>query len=216
MITMKSECEIVYDVLLLMCSTDFGVPYKMFKNIPIPANYSHINNRLDKLIFFHKLDVILTDYQSTVKKSIVVYGCHIRVYEFINFLLKHGVNGSEIHLFLPYKVDVKQLGLKLNNSTQDARIEEITREMVEDLGVVVYDEMNWISFNLKDDEFNLKDVTFVKHITGETITINTDLFISYYEVYLEESVAAGKLFKTLESIFFSCKCKLMLMIYHKL
>ena len=172
-----------------MCSTDFGVPDNLFKNIKIPANYSHINNRLDKLLVFHKLDVILSDYPDSIRKSIVIYGTHIRAYEFINFLLKHGVKSSDIHLFIPYKL---KSVIKLNNSTMDARVEEICREMVEDLGVHVYDEMHLISYTLQESNGNLKDVTFIKHVTDEKLTINVDLFISYYEVYLDAKMANSK------------------------
>ena len=186
---MKSECDIVYDVLLLMCSTDFGVPDNMFKNMNIPANYSHINNRFDKLLFFHKLDVILTDYPDTIRKSIVIYGTHIRVYEFINFLLKHRVRSSDIYLFIPFKL---KSVMKLNNSTEDVRVEEICREMIEDLGVHVYDEMHWVSFTLQEITGNLKDVTFIKHVTEEKHTLNVDLFISYCEVYLDAKMANSK------------------------
>ncbi|TMW41382.1 hypothetical protein DOY81_013538 [Sarcophaga bullata] len=154
-----------------MCSTDFGVPGNLFKNINTPANYSHINNRFDKLLFFHKLDVILTDYPEHIQKSI--------------FLLKHGVRSSDIHLFIPYK---SESVIKLNNSSQDVRIEEICREMVEDLGVHVHDEMHWVSYNLQENNGNLKDVTFIKHVTDEKLTMNVDLFISYYEVYLDANM----------------------------
>ncbi|KAI8127370.1 Cilia- and flagella-associated protein 61 [Lucilia cuprina] len=184
LIRMETDCEIPYETLLLMCGTDFGVPDRIFKDARPPANYSHINNRLDKLLFYHKLQILKNDLPKNIKKSIVVYGSHIRAFEFVNFLLKHDIKGKEIHLVLPYTMRNMQLGLTLNNSSEDHGIEEVLKEMLEDMGVQIYEQLNLCDYSLHDDDENLKDVSFKKFIGGEVITMECDLFVSFCEVYL--------------------------------
>lgn len=198
---MQTGCEIFYETLLLMCGSDFGVPETIFGHNPPPPNYCHINNRFDKIVFYHKLQILLNDLPRNITKSIIVYGCHIRAFEFINFLLKHGIQGSEIHFVMPYTVENRQMGLTLNNSSEDLRIEEILREMLEDLGVKIYDQLNLYAYTLHDDEENLREVSFKKFVGNEVVTMECDLFVSYYEVFLANPLLESKFDYKLENKF---------------
>ncbi|KAM7343044.1 cilia- and flagella-associated protein 61-like [Cochliomyia hominivorax] len=188
LITMKTGCEIYYETLLLMCGTEFGE--NIFQNRTPPPNYCHINNRFDKIIFYHKLDILLNDLHGNATKSLIVYGSHVKTFEFINFLLKHGVKAEEIHLVVPYSVEERKMDLRLNNSAKDDRIMGILREMIEDLGVQIYDQMNLSDYTLYDDNGNLREIKFKKFLSNEQVTMECDLFISFEEVLI-----AGPLIK---------------------
>ncbi|XP_065369067.1 cilia- and flagella-associated protein 61-like [Calliphora vicina] len=184
LIKVESECEIYYEILLIMCATEFGVPERIFKDAATPPNYSHINNRFDKILFYHKLQILCNDLPKNLKKSIIVYGNHVRAFEFINFLLKHDIKGREIHLVMPYLMDNLQMGLMLNNSAQDTGIETVLREMLEDLEVQIYEDMILNAYSLHDDDENLKDISFKKYLGNEKLTLECDMFVSFYEVFL--------------------------------
>lgn len=180
---MKSHCEVFYETLVFMCGTDYGPPDVIHTRCgdDLPHNYCHINNRFNKILLYHKLCAMQSGIPDSEKKAIIIYGEHIKVYEFINFLLNHEVKPDEITIVIPYDPKIQQLHLKINKATIDTRIENILREMVEDLKIPVYDKMNLISFETYNNSNAIKNMTF-KAFTGETtVTLDCDLFVSFLE-----------------------------------
>ncbi|XP_013110105.2 cilia- and flagella-associated protein 61-like [Stomoxys calcitrans] len=186
LIKLETKCEIFYETLLLMCSIEYGISKGMINTENIPANYIVINNRYDKLLFYHSLRMFQKDVSSS--PITVVYGSHVRSFEFINFLLKHGVEASCISLVMPYQVaDSKKCRL-LNDSSMDIRIEVILREMVEDLGVKVYEAMNLQELKLQDDFSNVKSASFKSFLGDRELTLICDFFVSYCEKYMSDDL----------------------------
>ncbi|XP_075169795.1 cilia- and flagella-associated protein 61-like isoform X2 [Haematobia irritans] len=184
LVKLASNCEIYYEKLLLMCSTDFGISMDLLHTQNIPSNYIQINNRYDKLLFYHRLRMFQNDMCAQPK--IVIYGLHVRAFEFINFLLKHDVKGESISLVMPHLLAATQMGLTLNDSTIDIRIEPILREMIEDLNVKVYDRMNLLEIHCNEDQDIVTRVIFQNFFGDKELTFDCDFFISYHEKYIDD------------------------------
>uniref|UniRef100_A0A1A9Z0I7 DUF4821 domain-containing protein n=1 Tax=Glossina pallidipes TaxID=7398 RepID=A0A1A9Z0I7_GLOPL len=123
---------------------------------------------------------------SDAKRKIVVYGAHIRTFEFINFLVTHGVTGKDVILISPYSTEAAQRRLVLNNCRVDVNIEHILKEMVEDLGVEINDQMSLEEFELHSDNRTLKSVKFKGCHSDKTIEIECDLFVCFEDKYLSK------------------------------
>lgn len=189
LIKLKSGCEIYYETLLLMCSTEFGIPLGILNMDQTPANYVQINNRFDKILFYHQLRMFRQNFAgSSSKIRIVVYGLHVRAFEFISFLVKHGVEGNCISLVMPHQVSSLQKGLMLNDASKDLRLETILRQMVEDLGVTIYEGMNLIEINCYEDMDTIRSATFQRYLVDQQVTLDCDFFVSYWETYIDDMV----------------------------
>ncbi|XP_011293922.1 cilia- and flagella-associated protein 61-like isoform X1 [Musca domestica] len=186
LVKLETECEIYYETLLLMCHTEYGVPRGMFDPHPLPANYIEINSRFDKLLFYHQLGFFQQNI--THRCTIVVYGLHIRAFEFINFLIQHGVESKSISLVMPHEVANLQMGLMLNDSSIDVRIETILREMVEDLGIQIYERMNLEEFEYRKDSKIIKTVVFQSFLGEEKLSMDCDFFASFWEKYISDDM----------------------------
>lgn len=177
-----------------MCYTRYGVATGLLDMETTPSNYVQINSRFDKLTFYHRLRVFNREMPEDVKKSIVIYGNHIRAFEFINFLVQHGIKGHEISLVMPYQVADLQMGLMLNDSRIDTRIEVILREMAEDMGVRVYEQLNLIRINIAPQNDYIESVTFKHFLGAKEETMKCDFFVSYWEKYMADDVQESKLY----------------------
>lgn len=192
-IVLEKGCDIYYETLLLMCETDFEMPEILASyDTRKPANYLQINSRFDKITAYHKLRAFQA-IPSDLKRKIVVYGAHIRTFEFINFLVTHGVAGKEVVLISPYSKEGAQRRLVLNNCTVDINIEYVLKEMVEDLGVEVNDHMNIEEFELHSDNRTLKSVKFKGLHSDKTVEIECDLFVCFEDKYLSKETIESKL-----------------------
>uniref|UniRef100_A0A1A9V8M9 DUF4821 domain-containing protein n=1 Tax=Glossina austeni TaxID=7395 RepID=A0A1A9V8M9_GLOAU len=187
-VVLEKGCDIYYETLLLMCETDFEMP-EVLANYETrkPANYLQINSRFDKITAYHKLRA-LQALPSDVKRTIVVYGAHIRTFEFINFLITHGVAGKDVILVSPYSKEGAQRRRVLNNCTVDINIEHVLKEMVEDLGVQINDQMSLEEFELHSDSKTLKSVKFKGYYSDKTLEINCDLFVCFEDKYLAKEM----------------------------
>ncbi|XP_073848569.1 cilia- and flagella-associated protein 61-like [Musca autumnalis] len=186
LVKLESECEIYYETLLLMCHTEYGIPRGILDADQRPANYIEINSRFDKLLFYHQLRMFRDNV--TQSPTIVVYGLHVRAFEFINFLLKHGVEGKFISLVMPHEVANLQMGLMLNDSSIDVRIEGILREMVEDLGVIIYERMNISEIHCSQDATVIESVEFLRFFGEETLSLQCEFFASFWEKYISDDM----------------------------
>ncbi|XP_061388706.1 cilia- and flagella-associated protein 61-like [Musca vetustissima] len=187
LVKLESECEIYYETLLLMCHTEYGLPSGMITSEELPSNYIEINSRFDKLLFYHQLRFFQRDV-SRSQCRIVVYGLHIRAFEFINFLIGHAVPGKSICLVMPHEMANLQMGLMLNDSSIDVRIEAILREMIEDLGVTIYERMNIEEIQYAGDGKIIKAVMFRSYLGEQKLLLNCDFFASYWEKYLSDEM----------------------------
>lgn len=192
---MDNSCEIFYDRLVILSSIFFGPPKEI--NVcddDLPPNYQHINNRYHKIIMYHKLQTLLDDLPD-IETKIIVYGCRIRAFEFINFLLTHGVKGESITLLMPL-VSVKEYELYLNNPFIDRNIEIILQEMVEDLNVHVYEDIKFSHWHHYHDNPNIESVSFYALDLQERkyvlITLDCDMFISFHEAKQYNSTTESK------------------------
>ncbi|XP_037895350.1 cilia- and flagella-associated protein 61-like [Glossina fuscipes] len=185
-VVLEKGCDVYYETLLLMCDTDFEMP-EVLANYETrkPANYIQINSRFDKIMAYHKLRALQAT-PSDVKRKIVVYGAHIRTFEFINFLVTHGVAGKDVILISPYSKEGAQRRLVLNNCTVDVNIEHVLKEMVEDLGVQINDQMSLEEFELYSDNRTLKCVKFKGLHSDKTMEIECDLFVCFEDKFLSK------------------------------
>uniref|UniRef100_A0A1A9X2Z7 Uncharacterized protein n=1 Tax=Glossina brevipalpis TaxID=37001 RepID=A0A1A9X2Z7_9MUSC len=189
MLTLEKNCDVYYETLLLMCETDFEMPdvlavYERKK----PANYIQINNRFDKIMAYHKLRA-LHDLPPDMQRKVVVYGAHIRTFEFINFLITHGLKGKEVILVAPYSKAAARERLTLNNCAVDINIEHVLKEMVEDLGVKIHDQMYLEDFEMHSDNSTLKSVKFKGLHSDAELDIDCDLFVCFEDRYLSKQNA---------------------------
>lgn len=189
---MESDCEIFYEKLLILCDTDHGLPTAFAKRLPdYPSNYAHINNRFDKIRLYEKLCMLLNVWPKKEPKGIVVYGRDLMVFEFINFLVKHQVPGSQITLVVPYDREDINRALNWNIANRDENIEIIIRDMLDDLGVQVFERMNLINFEYIAQTNAIKSVTFRRYYGDQRFTFQCDLFISYREQYMPYDLLQG-------------------------
>lgn len=197
---MESDCQIFYEKLLLLCDTDYGYPTAIAKRLAgdSPSNYAHFNNRFDKLRFYEKLCMFQHVWPKKEPKSIVVYGRHLNAFEFINFLIKHNIDGNLITLVVPYDREDISRALNWNIANRDDGIEDILRDMLDDLGVTTYERMNLYTFEYVAETNAIKSVTFRRYYGEQRYTFQCDLFVSFREQFMPYDLLHGN-----ESLLFS-------------
>lgn len=192
-VQLENNCKISYEKLLLLCDTNYGLQREIEEKLNItnfnqtPCNYISINSRLDKMLLYFKIHELLSSPLN--KKSIVVFGCTLTVYECINFLLMHNCKPEDITLVQPHKI----CKLKFEtNPTEDTNIEGIMTQMVSDLGIRVYESCQLEGFVL-DQNFYIQVANFVYYSRQHSLSLHCKLFINFQELYMPSGTERGEL-----------------------
>ncbi|XP_017077843.1 cilia- and flagella-associated protein 61 [Drosophila eugracilis] len=179
---LSDGCNLRYEKLVLMAATRFGFEDKEFKGHPTPLNYITNNNRLDRIIFYHKVRELVDTLESY---NVILYGYNLCVYECVNFLVTHGCNAQNITLVKPHI----PLGFEdLGDPEVDTLLDPIILEMVADLGVTIHLSTNFSEFILSQDNTLIEQVEFITHPRRRKIQLNCDLFVNYLQNTLRTSM----------------------------
>ncbi|XP_017837079.1 cilia- and flagella-associated protein 61 isoform X2 [Drosophila busckii] len=189
-VVLKSNCKIHYEKLLLFCETSYGLPESCIESKParfkLPYNYVELNNRLDRTMLYQKLHKL--NQSDLSEKRVLIYGDKLAVYECIDFLLKHGLQGSQIIYIQPHRVAKPET---LNNPTEDSNLDRILLNMLKDLGISTHVSMNFVDFTVHQTANFIDLVHFKKFNSAQLQAYRCDLFINFGERllnYAEERV----------------------------
>ncbi|XP_037941013.1 cilia- and flagella-associated protein 61-like [Teleopsis dalmanni] len=180
-VKLNGQCDVNYDILILCCYTDYSIPQKMILDEKFPYNYAQFNCRLDKLNFYHKLLLIKEEMDDPF--TIIVYGIHVRVYEFINFLIEHGIKGKNIILVVPDNTIEVHI---MNHPDIDINVENILQQMVFDLGVKICERYIFLSWQQYGRDEIIKYVTFYSLHDKAIVKLDCDMFVSFYDMHITQ------------------------------
>lgn len=186
MLHLESGCKIHYEKLMLMDAHRYGfVDMEYPNNIP-PLNYVVSHQRLDRIIFYHKLQEVVTTMESY---SVIVYGYGLCVYEAIHFMITHGCTAQNITYVQPSIVQGPEV---LMNAETDARLDPIILDMIGDMGITIYVSTNYSRLILDATRTSIEKVEFVGIPSRTKITLSCDLFVNFNRMVLSSELEKSK------------------------
>ncbi|KAH8233343.1 hypothetical protein KR026_007225, partial [Drosophila bipectinata] len=178
MLELVSGCKIHYEKLLLMDASRYGFEDREFQVKSPPLNYVKSHHRLDRIIFYHKLQEIVSTLESF---TIIVYGYGMCVYESIHFIVTHGCPAEHIIYVQP---NVPQGPEVLLNPETDSRLDPIFLDMIADMGVTIYLSTNYQRLVLDVTHTFIEKVEFIGIPSRTKLTLTCDLFVNFNTILL--------------------------------
>ncbi|ALC42280.1 CG30275, partial [Drosophila busckii] len=188
-VKINQSCEIHYDTLLLMNSRSYGVSNEALfvdERKRLPSNFVVINDRIDKIMLFYKIRVLLEE----IKRSylLLIYGANLQTFECIAFLLSHGIDPTRLVLVLPHITTGIEAEEKLSNPYIDKNLQMIIEDMLIDSGVKIHRDMNfshWIQGGMVNF---IMEVVFHSFPQKVEYCFDCDIFISFEEGHMDQKV----------------------------
>ncbi|XP_055839306.1 cilia- and flagella-associated protein 61-like [Episyrphus balteatus] len=164
---LKNGTEVPYDQLFLMSSSVYSSP-KSFKTAPL--NYIEINNRLEKIIFYHKIQQLK---KNSIELPLLIYGSVVMAHSCVGTLIDLGIKPSNILLVIPTN-EIDDFPATLD----DDYVTNWIYKKETEVGVKIYQNLKFLDWNLYPNEEEIESVVFESN-SGK-IFLKCLAFISFH------------------------------------
>ncbi|XP_034109209.1 cilia- and flagella-associated protein 61 isoform X1 [Drosophila albomicans] len=187
LVRINKACDVVYDTLMLMNSVNFNLK----DTLPFdeqerrPYNFIQLNHRLDRFIMFYKVRVLLEELKRSYR--IVIFGSNLSTYEFIDFLLTHGVDPTHVILVQPREVTPSEEEQKYKNPMDDTNIGYVLDDMLSDIDLTIYRDFTFSHWVQHAASNFILEVVFTDCYKN-ALRLDCDIFVSFRVGYMDPIV----------------------------
>ncbi|XP_055919520.1 cilia- and flagella-associated protein 61-like [Eupeodes corollae] len=169
-VTLENGTVLRYDRLLLTSSSRYNSP-KTLQFMPRPLNYIEINNRLDMIIFYDKMQVLLA--MDSTDLPILIYGSAAITHSCVSSLIDLGIKPTLISIVIPANEDID-----FPEALDDEYVTKWISMKEKEIGVRIYQNFNFVDWSLHRNEEAIKSVLFESDSDGK-FSLECLAFISF-------------------------------------